>query len=179
MRPDKRQRIAKETLEIYTPLAYRLGIEHLKNQLEDLCLEAMYPHRYRVLKMVVDTARGSNQAMIQRISEEIHARLGEVGIKARVYGKERHLYYLYERMRQKAQRFNSILDIYSFRVVVDSIDNCYRVLGQMHSLYKPRPFQVKDYIAVPKTNGYQSLHTSMIGHKGVPVDVLIRTEEMD
>lgn len=179
LRPDKRQRIAKETIEIYTPLAHRLGIEHIKNELEDLCLEAMYPYRYKVLKAAVDMARGSRQGLIEQISKEIQIRLDEVGIKARVYGKERHLYYLYGRMLQKVQRFNSILDIYSFRVVVDSVDNCYRVLGQMHSLYKPRPFQLKDYIAVPKTNGYQSLHTSMIGPKGVPVDVLIRTEEMD
>ncbi|WP_373767953.1 bifunctional GTP diphosphokinase/guanosine-3',5'-bis pyrophosphate 3'-pyrophosphohydrolase [Glaesserella sp.] len=179
LRPDKRRRIAQETLEIYTPLAHRLGIEHIKNELEDLCLEAIYPHRYRIMKRAIEMARGSHQEMIQRISSEIQARLDEVGIKARVYGKERPLYYLYQKMRQKEQHFNSILDIYSFRTVVDSVDNCYRVLGQMHSLYKPRPFQVKDYIAVPKTNGYQSLHTSMIGPKGVPVDVLIRTEEMD
>ncbi len=179
LRLDKRQRIAKETLEIYTPLAHRLGIEHLKNELEDLCLEAMYPHRYRVMKLAVEMARGNKQELIARIGNEIQARLDEVGIKARVYGKERHLYYLYQKMRQKNQHFNSILDIYSFRIVVETVDQCYRVLGQMHALFKPRPFQVKDYIAVPKTNGYQSLHTSMIGPKGVPVDVLIRTEEMD
>ncbi|MGY4675313.1 bifunctional GTP diphosphokinase/guanosine-3',5'-bis pyrophosphate 3'-pyrophosphohydrolase [Ursidibacter arcticus] len=179
LRPDKRQRIAKETLEIYTPLAHRLGMESLKNELEDLCFEAMYPYRYEVIKRSIETARGNLQEMILRISAEIKARLDEVGIKCRVYGKERPLYYLYQKIREKTQHFNSILDIYSFRVVVESVDNCYRVLGQMHSLYKPRPFQVKDYIAVPKTNGYQSLHTSMIGPKGVPVDVLIRTEEMD
>ncbi|MGX2969483.1 bifunctional GTP diphosphokinase/guanosine-3',5'-bis pyrophosphate 3'-pyrophosphohydrolase [Ursidibacter sp. B-7004-1] len=179
LRPDKRQRIAKETLEIYTPLAHRLGMESLKNELEDLCFKAMYPYRYEVIKRSIETARGNLQEMILRISAEIKARLDEVGIKCRVYGKERPLYYLYQKIREKTQHFNSILDIYSFRVVVESVDNCYRVLGQMHSLYKPRPFQVKDYIAVPKTNGYQSLHTSMIGPKGVPVDVLIRTEEMD
>ena len=179
LRPDKRQRIAKETLEIYTPLAHRLGMESLKNELEDLCFKAMYPYRYEVIKRSIETARGNLQQMILRISAEIKARLDEVGIKCRVYGKERPLYYLYQKIREKTQHFNSILDIYSFRVVVESVDNCYRVLGQMHSLYKPRPFQVKDYIAVPKTNGYQSLHTSMIGPKGVPVDVLIRTEEMD
>lgn len=179
LRPDKRTRIAKETLEIYTPLAHRLGIEHLKNELEDLCFEAMYPHRFRILKSAVEMARGTKQELLQRISGEITQRLNDAGIACRVYGKERPLYYLYQKMRAKAQHFHSILDIYSFRVVVDSIDTCYRVLGQMHALYKPRPFQVKDYIAVPKTNGYQSLHTSMIGHKGMPIDVLIRTEEMD
>nr|WP_218958709.1 bifunctional GTP diphosphokinase/guanosine-3',5'-bis pyrophosphate 3'-pyrophosphohydrolase [Ursidibacter maritimus] len=179
LRPDKRLRIAKETLEIYTPLAHRLGMESLKNELEDLCFKAMYPYRYEVIKRSVETARGNLQEMILRISAEIKARLDEVGMKCRVYGKERPLYYLYQKIREKTQHFNSILDIYSFRVVVESVDNCYRVLGQMHSLYKPLPFQVKDYIAVPKTNGYQSLHTSMIGPRGVPVDVLIRTEEMD
>lgn len=179
LRLDKRQRIAKETLEIYTPLAHRLGMESLKNELEDLCFKAMYPHRYEVIKRAVEMARGNLQPLILRISNDILARLDEVGIKSRVYGKERPLYYLYQKMREKTQHFNSILDIYSFRVVVESVDHCYRVLGQMHALYKPRPFQVKDYIAVPKTNGYQSLHTSMIGPKGAPVDVLIRTEEMD
>lgn len=179
LRPDKRRRIAKETLEIYTPLAHRLGIEHIKNELEDLCFEAMYPLRYRILKHAVEMARGIKQELLARIPTEIKSRLDEVGITCRVYGKERPLYYLYQKMRAKEQHFHTILDIYSFRVVVESIDHCYRVLGQMHALYKPRPFQVKDYIAVPKINGYQSLHTSMIGHKGMPIDVLIRTEEMD
>ena len=179
LRPDKRQRIAKETLEIYIPLAHRLGMESLKNELEDLTLKAMYPYRHTVIKRSVETARENLQEQIQRISADMKTRLEEVGIKARIYGKERPLYYLYQKMREKSQRFNSILDIYSFRIVVESIDYCYRTLGQMHALYKPRPFQVKDYIAVPKTNGYQSLHTSMIGPKGAPVDVLIRTEEMD
>lgn len=179
LRPDKRRRIAKETLEIYTPLAHRLGIEHIKNELEDLCFEAMFPHRYRVMKMAIEMARSNKQELIERISNEIQAKLNSAGIACRIYGKERPLYYLYQKMQAKEQHFYSILDIYSFRVVVDNVDTCYRVLGQMHSLYKPRPFQVKDYIAVPKTNGYQSLHTAMIGHKGVPIDVLIRTEEMD
>lgn len=179
LRPDKRRRIAKETLEIYTPLAHRLGMEHIKNELEDLCFDAMYPHRYRVIKTATDMARSNKKELIEQISAEIKAKLARVGITCRIYGKERPLYYIYQKMRAKAQYFHSILDIYSFRVVVDSVDTCYRVLGQMHALYKPRPFQVKDYIAVPKTNGYQSLHTAMIGHKGMPIDVLIRTEEMD
>lgn len=179
LRPDKRRRIAQETLEIYSPLAHRLGIEHIKNELEDLCFEAMYPHRYRVMKMAMDMARNTKKELIAKITSEIHQHLDKAGIQNFVYGKERPLYYLYQKMQAKEQHFHSILDIYSFRVVVDSVDTCYRVLGQMHALYKPRPFQVKDYIAVPKTNGYQSLHTSMIGPKGAPVDVLIRTEEMD
>ena len=179
LRPDKRRRIAKETLEIYSPLAHRLGIEHIKNELETLCLQAIYPHRYNILKTGIEMARSSRQDLIAKITHEIENRLAEVGIPARVYGREKHLYALYQKMLRKEQHFHSILDIYAFRIVVDTVDNCYRVLGQMHALYKPRPYQVKDYIAVPKTNGYQSLQTSMIGHKGVPIEVHIRTEEMD
>ncbi|ABN74907.1 guanosine-3',5'-bis(diphosphate) 3'-pyrophosphohydrolase [Actinobacillus pleuropneumoniae] len=179
LRPDKRRRIAKETLEIYSPLAHRLGIEHLKNELEDLCFQAMHPHRYRVLRMAIDMARGTRQDLISTISHEIQSRLDEAGIQGRVYGREKHLYSLYEKMRQRDQHFHSILDIYAFRVVVGNVDHCYRALGQMHALYKPRPYKIRDYIAVPKTNGYQSLHTSMIGHKGVPIEVQIRTEDMD
>ena len=179
LRPDKRRRIAKETLEIYSPLAHRLGIEHIKNELENLCLQAIYPHRYNILKTGIEMARSSRQDLIAKITHEIENRLAEVDIPARVYGREKHLYALYQKMLRKEQHFHSILDIYAFRIVVDTVDNCYRVLGQMHALYKPRPYQVKDYIAVPKTNGYQSLQTSMIGHKGVPIEVHIRTEEMD
>ena len=179
LRPDKRRRIAKETLEIYSPLAHRLGIEHIKNELENLCLQVIYPHRYNILKTGIEMARSSRQDLIAKITHEIENRLAEVGIPARVYGREKHLYALYQKMLRKEQHFHSILDIYAFRIVVDTVDNCYRVLGQMHALYKPRPYQVKDYIAVPKTNGYQSLQTSMIGHKGVPIEVHIRTEEMD
>lgn len=179
LRPDKRRRIAKETLEIYSPLAHRLGIAHIKNELEDLCFKAMYPHRYNILQMGIEMARGSRQGLIQKISNEIQERLESVGIKCRIYGREKHLYSLYLKMLQKDQKFQSILDIYSFTVVVENVDNCYRVLGQVHSLYKPRPNHIHDYIAVPKANGYQSLHTAMIGHKGVPIEVHIRTEDMD
>ena len=179
LRPDKRRRIAKETLEIYAPLAHRLGIEHIKNELEDLGFEAMHPQRYAVLQKVVQIARGNRKDMIERISAEIKGRLEDVGIQARVFGREKHLYAIYQKMRLKDQQFHSIMDIYAFRTVVNNVDTCYRVLGQMHSLYKPRPGRVKDYIAVPKAHGYQSLHTSMIGPHGVPVEVQIRTEEMD
>lgn len=179
LRPDKRRRIAKETLEIYSPLAHRLGIEHLKNELEDLGFQAMYPQRYSVLQKVIQVARGNRKDMIQRIIREIQGRLNDVNIKGRVFGREKSLYSIYQKMRLKEQQFQSIMDIYAFRVVVKDLDTCYRVLGQMHSLYKPRPGKVKDYIAVPKANGYQSLHTSMIGPHGVPVEVQIRTEEMD
>lgn len=179
LRPDKRRRIARETLEIYSPLAHRLGIHHLKIELEELGFEALYPNRYRVIKKIVKTERGNRNEMIQKIFTEIEGRLTEAGISFRVSGREKHLYSIYCKMHLKEQRLYSIMDIYAFRVIVNEIDTCYRVLGQMHSLYKPRPGQVKDYIAIPKANGYQSLHTSMVGPHGVPIEVQIRTEDMD
>ncbi|WP_455852986.1 bifunctional GTP diphosphokinase/guanosine-3',5'-bis pyrophosphate 3'-pyrophosphohydrolase [Pantoea endophytica] len=179
LRPDKKRRIALETLEIYSPLAHRLGIHHLKTELEELGFEALYPNRFRVIKEVVKAARGNRKEMIQKILAEIDGRLHEAGIPCRVSGREKHLYSIYRKMHLKEQRFHSIMDIYAFRVIVKDLDTCYRVLGQMHSLYKPRPGRVKDYIAIPKANGYQSLHTSMIGPHGVPVEVQIRTEDMD
>ncbi|MEH2922122.1 bifunctional GTP diphosphokinase/guanosine-3',5'-bis pyrophosphate 3'-pyrophosphohydrolase [Samsonia erythrinae] len=179
LRPDKRRRIARETLEIYSPLAHRLGIHHLKTELEELGFEALYQNRYRVIKEVVKAARGNRKEMIQKILSEIKGRLTEAGIACRVSGREKHLYSIYCKMHLKEQRFHSIMDIYAFRVIVKELDTCYRVLGQVHSLYKPRPGRVKDYIAIPKANGYQSLHTSLIGPHGVPVEVQIRTDDMD
>lgn len=179
LRPDKRRRIARETLEIYSPLAHRLGIHHIKTELEERGFEALYPNRYRVLKEVIKAARGNRKEMIQRILSEIEGRLKEAGIECSVVGREKHLYSIYHKMIQKELNFHSIMDIYAFRVIVNDVDTCYRVLGQVHSLYKPRPGKVKDYIAIPKANGYQSLHTSLIGPHGVPVEVQIRTEDMD
>ncbi|OEE42277.1 bifunctional GTP diphosphokinase/guanosine-3',5'-bis pyrophosphate 3'-pyrophosphohydrolase [Vibrio anguillarum] len=179
LRPDKKRRIARETLEIYAPLAHRLGIHNIKTELEELGFEALYPNRYRVLKEVVRSARGNRKEMIQRIHSEIEGRLQDFGLKARVVGREKNLFSIYNKMKTKEQRFHTIMDIYAFRVVVDTADTCYRALGQVHSLYKPRPGRMKDYIAVPKANGYQSLHTSMVGPHGVPVEVQIRTEDME
>jgi len=179
LRADKKRRIARETLEIYSPLAHRLGIHNIKTELEELGFEALYPNRYRVLKEVVKAARGNRKEMIQRIHSEIEGRLEEVGLKARVFGREKNLFSIYNKMKTKEQRFHTIMDIYAFRVVVEDPDTCYRVLGQVHSLFKPRPGRMKDYIAVPKANGYQSIHTSMVGPHGVPVEVQIRTEDMD
>ncbi|AIN47015.1 GTP pyrophosphokinase, (p)ppGpp synthetase II / Guanosine-3',5'-bis(diphosphate) 3'-pyrophosphohydrolase [Candidatus Palibaumannia cicadellinicola] len=179
LRPDKRRRIALETLEIYSPLANRLGIHYLKTELEELGFEAVYPNHYRVIKDVVKTARSNNYDLIQTILAEIEGRLTDAGIRCRVSGREKHLYSIYCKMHQKEQCLHSIIDFYAFLVIVNEVDTCYRVLGQMHSLYKPRPGLVKDYIAIPKTNGYQSLHTSMIGPHNLPVEVQIRTEDMD
>ena len=179
LRPDKRRRIAKETLEIFAPLAHRLGIHNIKTELEELGFEALYPNRYRVLKQVVAAARGNRKEMITKIRDEIAGRLQEVGIQANVVGREKNLYSIYNKMKNKEQKFHSIMDIYAFRVLVDDLDTCYRALGQVHNLYKPRPSQMKDYIAIPKANGYQSLHTSLIGPHGVPIEVQIRTEDMN
>ena len=179
LRPDKRRRIARETLEIYAPIANRLGIHNIKTELEDLGFQAYYPMRYRVLKEVVKAARGNRKELIQRIEVAIKTRLEDAGIKGTVKGREKNLYSIYNKMRNKELQFQEVMDIYAFRIIVDTIDTCYRVVGAMHGLYKPRPGRFKDYIAIPKANGYQSLHTSLFGPHAVPVEVQIRTEDMD
>ncbi|QBF83438.1 bifunctional GTP diphosphokinase/guanosine-3',5'-bis pyrophosphate 3'-pyrophosphohydrolase [Shewanella maritima] len=179
LRPDKRRRIARETLEIYAPIANRLGIHNIKTELEDLGFQAYYPMRYRVIKEVVKAARGNRKELINSIETAIESRLEEAGIKGSVKGREKNLYSIYRKMRSKELQFQEVMDIYAFRVIVDTIDTCYRVLGAMHGLYKPHPGRFKDYIAIPKANGYQSLHTSLFGPHAVPVEVQIRTDEMD
>lgn len=179
LRPDKRRRIARETLEIYAPLAHRLGIHDIKNELERLGFYALYPWRAQLLESQVKKARGNRRELIERVQGEIEKRLHEVGIRATVNGREKHLYSIYRKMLHKELRFDEVMDIYAFRVVVDEVDTCYRVLGALHNLYKPIETRFKDYIAIPKTNGYQSLHTSLKGPHGIPVEVQIRTEEMD
>lgn len=179
LRPDKRRRIARETLEIYAPIANRLGIHNIKIELEDLGFQAYYPMRYRVLKEVVKAARGNRKELIQSIEAAVSTRLEDTKIIGAVKGREKNLYSIYNKMRSKELQFQEVMDIYAFRVIVDSIDTCYRVMGAMHGLYKPRPGRFKDYIAIPKANGYQSLHTSLFGPHGVPVEIQIRTEDMD
>jgi len=180
LRPDKRRRIARETLDIYAPIANRLGIHDTKNELEVLGFEALYPMRSRALKSAVKQARGNRKEIVNNIQEEIAARLAESGIKAEVIGREKHLYSIYRKMLNKELMFNEVMDIYAFRVIVENkIDNCYRALGGVHNLFKPIESRFKDYIAIPKTNGYQSLHTSLIGPHGIPVEIQIRTQDMD
>lgn len=179
LRPDKRRRIARETLEIHAPIANRLGIHSIKNELEELGLEALYPMRTRVLRESVRRARGNRREIIQSILEEISGRIDDAHIEALVTGREKNMFSIYNKMVKKELQFHEVMDIYAFRVIVKDIDTCYRVLGQMHTLYKPRPGRFKDYIAIPKTNGYQSLHTSLVGPHGVPVEVQIRTEYME
>ena len=180
LRPDKRRRIARETLEIYAPIANRLGIHDVKNELEVLGFEALYPMRARALKSAVKQARGNRKEIINNIQQEVTSRLAENGIKAQVIGREKHLYSIYRKMRNKELMFNEVMDIYAFRIIVgDKIDDCYRALGAAHNLFKPIESRFKDYIAIPKTNGYQSLHTSLIGPHGIPVEIQIRTNDMD
>jgi GTP pyrophosphokinase/guanosine-3',5'-bis(diphosphate) 3'-pyrophosphohydrolase len=179
LRPDKRRRIARETLEIYAPLAHRLGIHDVKNELERLGFWALFPWRAKLLESEVKKARGNRREFMERVQHEIHARLEGNSISARVMGREKHLHSIYRKMLNKELRFNQVMDIYAFRVIVDSVDTCYRVLGALHNLYKPIETRFKDYIAIPKSNGYQSLHTSLKGPHGVPVEIQIRTEEMD
>ncbi|WP_404391725.1 bifunctional GTP diphosphokinase/guanosine-3',5'-bis pyrophosphate 3'-pyrophosphohydrolase [Pseudoalteromonas phenolica] len=179
LRPDKRRRIARETLEIFAPIANRLGIHDIKNELEDLGFQALYPMRHRALKSEVAKARGNRKEVISNIQNEIKSRLEEAGIQANVSGREKHLYSIYRKMLNKELMFNEVMDIYAFRIAVDNLDTCYRVLGVAHNLYKPIETRFKDYIAVPKTNGYQSLHTSLVGPHGIPVEIQIRTHDMD
>nr|WP_275115361.1 RelA/SpoT family protein [Thiomicrorhabdus sediminis] len=178
MRPDKQRRIAHETLDIFAPIAGRLGINAIRIELEDLGFKAMHPLRFAVLESAVKKARGNRKEVIEQISETLQKRLQQDKIPAQVIGREKHLYSLYKKMRNKRQSFNDILDIFAFRIIVNTADECYRTLGCVHSVYKPLPQRFKDYIAIPKSNGYQSLHTSLNGPYGVHLEVQIRTEEM-
>lgn len=179
LRPDKRVRIARETLEVFAPIANRLGIADLKAELEELGLAALYPMRYRVLKAAVSRARQHRRETVTAVVDVIRERLDEAGITARVTGREKQIYSIYRKMVQKELPFREIMDIYAFRIVVADVDTCYLVLGKMHALFKPRPGGFKDYVAIPKINGYQSLHTSLVGPHGVPLELQIRTDFMD
>ncbi|NQZ11457.1 MAG: bifunctional GTP diphosphokinase/guanosine-3',5'-bis pyrophosphate 3'-pyrophosphohydrolase [Algicola sp.] len=179
LRPDKRRRIARETLDIYAPIANRLGIHDTKNELENLGFSALYPMRYRALGNAVKQARGNRKEIINNIQNEIETRIRDSGIEGTIDGREKHLYSIYRKMLNKELMFNEVMDIYAFRVVVKDWDTCYRVMGVVHNLYKPIETRFKDYIAIPKSNGYQSLHTSLVGPHGIPIEIQIRTEEMN
>ncbi len=179
MRPDKRRRIARETLDIYVPIANRLGLNSLRLELEDLGFAALYPDRYRVISEAVKKARGNRREIVDKIQTGITERLEQEKLQGRIAGREKHLYSIYQKMRGKHLPFNEVYDVFAFRITVDSVDMCYRVLGAVHNLYKPVPGKFKDYIAIPKANGYQSLHTVLFGPYGVPIEVQIRTEDMD
>ncbi len=179
MPPHKRGRIARETLEIYAPIAQRLGINSMRIELEDLGFAALYPMRYRVLKDRVRRQRGSRRELLDTVHTTLAQSLDEAGIQAHILSRQKHLWSIYQKMRSKQAGFDDIFDVYAFRVVVDDVDTCYRVLGHCHGLYKPLPGRIKDYIAIPKVNGYQSLHTTLLGPRRIQVEVQIRTGEMD
>ena len=179
LKPEKRQRIAQETLEIYAPIAQRLGMNNMRIEFEDLGFTALHPMRARRIQAAVRKARGNRKELVTQIQRKIETRLREEHIPARVLGREKHLYSIYQKMRAKGRSFSEIMDVFAFRIVVDSVDSCYRVLGAMHSLYKPVPGHFKDYIAIPKANGYQSLHTVLFGMHGVPIEIQIRTADME
>jgi (p)ppGpp synthase/HD superfamily hydrolase len=201
MRPESRRRIARETLEIFAPIAGRLGMNHLRQELEDLGLSHLYPTRFRVLQEAVRKMSGNRREIVGQMESRIEARLREEDIKARVVGRNKHLWGIYQKMRgkpplpfrgrsagsppegeriaaRKTKPFREVYDVYAVRIIVDNADTCYRVLGVMHSLYKPIMGRFKDYIAIPKANGYQSLHTVLFGPGGVPIELQIRSEEM-
>ncbi len=176
----KRKRIAQETLEIYAPLANRLGMHNFRIQFEELGFAAMYPLRYRALSSAVQKALGLRREALILIESRIITHLQEHDITVKgLVGRKKHVYSIYKKMRGKRLPFSAIMDMYGFRIIVDSVDACYRVLGIVHNLYKPLPERFKDYIAMPKVNGYQSLHTTLFGPYGVPIEIQIRTERMD
>lgn len=176
----KRRRIAIETLEIYAPIANRLGMHAMYTGLEDLGFKALYPMRHQALKSAVDKSRGNRKELTQKIEHDLQEALEDLDIPyEHVFGRQKHLYSLYRKMRQKKASFAEISDVFAFRVITEDIDSCYRVLGALHQTYKPVPLRFKDYIGIPKVNGYQSLHTTLFGPFGVPLEVQIRTREMD
>ncbi len=175
---DKRRRVARETLDIYSPIAHRLGLNLLYRELQDRCFEAMYPNRYLVLKKAVRAARGNRREVIGRVTEAVSAALPAAGIEAQVYGREKNLFGIYRKMIDQEKSFSEVLDIYGFRVVVHTQADCYLALGALHQLYRPVPGKFKDYIAIPKMNGYQSLHTTLVGPYGTPIEFQIRTRDM-
>jgi len=179
MPDEKRRRIARETLEVYAPIANRLGIYRMKNELEDLGFKALYPARHRVLAEAVATRQRDRVELVQKFEIVAKAKLEAAGLEAEVHGREKHLYSLYQKMRKKGAGLEDIFDMFAVRVVVNTIDECYRALGVMHQVHNPLPKQFKDYIVIPKSNGYQSLHTVLLSSAAVPIEVQIRTKEMD
>ncbi len=176
---EKQARIARETLEIYAPIANRLGINHMKVDLEDLGFRYLYPFRYSVLDRALKRSKGSQRQIVKKISEQFMKAMQQEGIAGEVMGREKHLYSIYKKMAEKKRLLGDIVDVYGFRIIVDDVNTCYQLLGLVHGLYKPMPGRFKDYIAIPRVNGYQSLHTTLFGPKGLPLEVQIRTTDMN
>jgi GTP diphosphokinase / guanosine-3',5'-bis(diphosphate) 3'-diphosphatase len=178
MAPARRRAIARETLDIYAPIAERLGLYNMKLELEDLGFKALYPRRYQVLERALRRARGNQKEFLKKIEQQLNAGLMKTHIPAHVETREKHLYSIYRKMRRKRALLSDIVDVYGLRIVVDSPDTCYRALGAVHAVFKPMPGRFKDYIAIPRVNGYQSLHTTLFGPNGVPIEAQIRTTDM-
>ncbi|MEZ5558511.1 MAG: bifunctional (p)ppGpp synthetase/guanosine-3',5'-bis(diphosphate) 3'-pyrophosphohydrolase [Pseudomonadales bacterium] len=179
MSDEQRKRIARETLDFYAPIANRLGIHHIKVEFEELGFRALYPLRADRIERAVAAARGHRKELMEELRKSMTAALAQEDITADVSGREKHLYSIYRKMRTQHKSFSEIMDVFGFRVIVDSVDDCYRALGVVHNLYKPVAGRFKDYIAIPKVNGYQSLHTTLFGMHGVPIEVQIRTPQMN
>jgi guanosine-3',5'-bis(diphosphate) 3'-pyrophosphohydrolase len=179
LKPETRRRIARETLDIYAPIALRLGLNSIRLELEELGFTAMYPMRYRILDEQIYKARGHRKEIITKIRTALKRRMRQEKLPGQILGREKHLYGIYLKMREQHLSFSDIFDVYAFRLIVDTVDNCYRTLGAVHNLYKPVPGKFKDYIAIPKTNGYQSLHTVLFGPYGVPIEIQIRSKDMN
>ena len=177
--PAKRRAIARETLDIYAPVAERLGLYAMKLELEDLGFRTLYPQRYRVIERALKRARGNQKEFLNKIRAQLEAALKKAAIAGRVEAREKHLFSIYRKMLRKRAMLSEIVDVYGLRITIDAVDTCYRALGIVHSVYKPMPGRFKDYIAIPRINGYQSLHTTLFGPNGVPIEVQIRTEDMD
>lgn len=177
--PEKRRRIARETLEIYAPIAQRLGINDVRIEFEDLGFATMYPLRHRRLREAMKAAKKNRKEIVAEIHQAIEIRLQQEALPAILQSREKHLWSIYLKMREKKKSFRDIMDVFAFRLIVESVDECYRILGIMHNIFKPVPGEFKDYIAIPKANGYQSLHTVLVGMHGVLIEVQIRTKEMD
>jgi len=178
MAPESKRRIARETLDIYAPIANRLGMNKMRHQLESLGFQALYPLRHKILATAVKKARGNRREIVEIIENSIKTRLQQSNIVCDVVGREKNIYSLYQKMLNKKISFSDVFDVYAFRITCENVDTCYRVLGVMHNLHKPVPGRFKDYIAIPKANGYQSLHTVLIGPYGVPIEVQVRTHQM-
>ena len=179
MPAQKKKRIARETLDIYAPIANRLGINRLKVQLEDLGFKHLHPYRYRVLENALKKSKGSQKQIVRRISDQFSKAMDEDGISGQVIGRQKHLYSIYRKMAEKKRVLSDVVDVYGFRIIVGDVSTCYQTLGLVHQLYKPMPGRFKDYIAIPRINRYQSLHTTLFGPKGLPLEVQIRTQDMD
>ncbi len=179
LKPEKRRRIARETLEVYAPIAMRLGVNSIRLELEELGFATLYPMRYRILTEQINKARGHRKEIITKIRTALKRRMRQEKIPGQIMGREKHLYGIYKKMKEQNLSFAEVFDVYAFRIIVDEVDTCYRAVGTVHNLYKPVPGKFKDYIAIPKANGYQSLHTVLFGPYGVPIEIQIRTREMN